>query len=473
MWSYSRSGEEIATGGMALWYCRPLKSLRILGGEKSVLSADLCAPLAAARRLIYDRKYAECLAALERFTPANTPERTQAERLRTIATRMQESIAQTLASIRANIAQGDLFLAERQLHALEPIVIDTDRIEGLARMLNTDESKAIIEAGKKYYDAMKWEGSRDLEFFRRAPAIVFDSNARDEMKKIATSAESGRYAAMAADALKRWKEEAPAPKPVTLATHSVELASDTLLYLGREDGAKRGVHYRYCEFDSTPETTQAVRNMKPVKEGTAPGFDLSVRNRDENFGIVFRTFVEIAAEDDYTFTITSDDGSVLYVDGDELIDNGGLHGMVPKNGTVRLSKGRHELECVMFQGRHGSGLRVEMASRSPRGSAAAKTAPFQVDDPTRVTGLRLRVNATDAVTVDLNARVICRFHKKRRKHLFDESWNEWEEVTLRPEAVTLLRAGENTLGVTTSATQLGPTTEKVRVELQALREERR
>lgn len=90
--------------------------------------------------------------------------------------------------------------------------------------------------------------------------------------------------------------------------------------------AKEGVRYRYYEFDVIPETPEAVREMKPVKEGTVKGFDLSPKKRESDFAFVFDTFFEVAQDDDYTFTIASDDGSFPYVDGALLIDNGGLHG---------------------------------------------------------------------------------------------------------------------------------------------------
>lgn len=476
MGSYAGGGEEIATGGMALWYCLPLRSLRILGGEKSVFSEELVDPLAEARQRIYEKKHSQCMAALNDFKPGHAREQQQAGQLRAIAEKALETIALTRQSIRANIDKGDLFPAERQLNALKPILNGPDeQVEQFEQLLKREESKEIIDAGRKYYDAMQREGNHDLEFFYRAPAIVFNAQKREAMQQLADSANSGRYATMAATALGRWEVETSEPTFKTLVEHTVESIGDDRLYLGRDADAKHGVHYTYVEFDTTPETPQAIRALTPVKEGTVRGFDLSVRKRDTNFGIVYRTWVEVTDPADYRFTLTSDDGSALSVDGRELIDNGGLHGMVPKQGTIRLSPGRHELECIMFQAAHGYGLRVDMArlmtpkrTSDANGAATAQTVSFQIDDPTQLQKLKLRVKASDAVTVYLNEQIICRFHKKRQKHMFDGSWGEWEDVTLRPEALKLLRAGENRLAVTTAASQLGAAGESVGVQLQGL-----
>ena len=226
--------------------------------------------------------------------------------------------------------------------------------------------------------------------------------------------------------------------------------------------------HNYYEFDTIPETTQDVRDMTPVKTGTVKGFDLSPRKRDINFAFAFNAFVQVPDDAEYTFTLTSDDGSVLCVNGKELIDNGGLHGMVPKKGSARLRKGRHKLECLLFQGKGGYGLKVEMAASRNPGASPSKLVPFNIDDPTRFSGLKLRVMASDKVAVFLNGKTICRFHKKRRKHMFDRSWKVWEKVTLMPKTLELLRAGDNMLGVSAVRSRLGVGGESVGIQLQGI-----
>jgi hypothetical protein len=64
----------------------------------------------------------------------------------------------------------------------------------------------------------------------------------------------------------------------------------------------------------------------------------------------------------WTFYLTSDDGSRLYVDGDNIVDNDGFHGMQEKQGTVILSRGMHTIEVSFFQGGGGAGLTLAWSS---------------------------------------------------------------------------------------------------------------
>jgi hypothetical protein len=52
----------------------------------------------------------------------------------------------------------------------------------------------------------------------------------------------------------------------------------------------------------------------------------------------------------YDFSLTSDDGSNLYIDGELIIDNDGQHPPRERTGNVRLSKGVHEIRVSYFQG---------------------------------------------------------------------------------------------------------------------------
>eukprot|EP00961_Rhodomonas_salina_P195751 2642494-Rhodomonas_salina.1 len=61
--------------------------------------------------------------------------------------------------------------------------------------------------------------------------------------------------------------------------------------------------------------------------------------------------VEISTSGDYDFCTKSDDGSYLYVDRKELVNNDGLHGAVDKCGTVALTKGAPALSPLPGRGR--------------------------------------------------------------------------------------------------------------------------
>ena len=56
------------------------------------------------------------------------------------------------------------------------------------------------------------------------------------------------------------------------------------------------------------------RRLQPVKTGVVTNFDLGVRSRDERVGLEFTGFLQIATGGHYNFSLTSDDGSQLFVD---------------------------------------------------------------------------------------------------------------------------------------------------------------
>ena len=70
----------------------------------------------------------------------------------------------------------------------------------------------------------------------------------------------------------------------------------------------------------------------------------------ENFAIRFRAELKIDTPGIYTFELSSDDGSQLYINGKLVIDNDGIHATVSKEGSIKLDIGIHPVEIHYFQG---------------------------------------------------------------------------------------------------------------------------
>jgi len=66
----------------------------------------------------------------------------------------------------------------------------------------------------------------------------------------------------------------------------------------------------------------------------------------------------------WTFFLSSDDGSRLYIDGSQVVDNDGFHGMVEASGSVVLSRGMHSIDVSFFQGGGGAGLTLAWSGPS-------------------------------------------------------------------------------------------------------------
>jgi putative heme-binding domain-containing protein len=81
-----------------------------------------------------------------------------------------------------------------------------------------------------------------------------------------------------------------------------------------------------------------------------------IANLSDAFGLRFSGTVQAPQPGPYTFFIASDDGSRVYLDGKEVVDNDGVHGMVEKKGTATLAAGPHQLVVTYFNNGGGYGL---------------------------------------------------------------------------------------------------------------------
>ena len=79
----------------------------------------------------------------------------------------------------------------------------------------------------------------------------------------------------------------------------------------------------------------------------------------DNVGARFAGYVNIPQLGAYRFYTTSDDGSKLWIDGELVVDNDGLHGMTEQWGVVALEPGLHAIRTDFFEAGGGAGLIVE------------------------------------------------------------------------------------------------------------------
>lgn len=134
---------------------------------------------------------------------------------------------------------------------------------------------------------------------------------------------------------------------------SAILATEYLLI----DPEVNGVNYNYYEgeWDLLPDMTA----LAPRKSGIA--YDIGtygLNRRSRNFGFAFSCFITLPSDGTYTFTLSSDDGSKLYFDGKELVNNDGLHAPTDVSATVTAKGGKYPLEIRYFQRGGGWDLKV-------------------------------------------------------------------------------------------------------------------
>lgn len=118
-----------------------------------------------------------------------------------------------------------------------------------------------------------------------------------------------------------------------------------------------GVRYRAYAVDNL-RVLPDVSRRRADTEGTT--YEISSHHltlpRPQHVVVVFETRLAIDTPGVYTFTTGSDDGSKLFVNGREVVDNDGDHGVLERSGDIELTAGRHVLRVEWFNGGGGGWL---------------------------------------------------------------------------------------------------------------------
>jgi hypothetical protein len=120
-----------------------------------------------------------------------------------------------------------------------------------------------------------------------------------------------------------------------------------------------GIEFKYFEPGGKIDMN-ALTAPQPAKKGLASIISLDEKQRADKFAFLFEGYIRINKDGAYTFYLASDDGSKLFIDEIEIIDNDGDHGTVEKNGKAFLRKGYHKIKVMYFDSGGGNELKVSM-----------------------------------------------------------------------------------------------------------------
>ncbi|MCB0851217.1 MAG: glycosyl hydrolase, partial [Bacteroidetes bacterium] len=119
----------------------------------------------------------------------------------------------------------------------------------------------------------------------------------------------------------------------------------------------------YMFPENLNEMPEINDNISPVFSGVIPaihvpegGFPDQLTN---NFYIHAKGYINIPEENNYVFRLISDDGSILTIDDQVVIDHGGLHGPDAKDSELILSAGEHPFTLDYFQSGGGATLSLQ------------------------------------------------------------------------------------------------------------------
>ncbi|MBM83158.1 MAG: hypothetical protein CMJ78_21560, partial [Planctomycetaceae bacterium] len=122
-----------------------------------------------------------------------------------------------------------------------------------------------------------------------------------------------------------------------------------------------GIHVDYYAPSSSNVAIETLNKMKPKASGIVPRVEMNVPQKKavDKFALKFTGNILAPRSGKYTFYIASDDGSRVYLNDKQLINNDGLHGMVEKSASVTLPAGLHKLVVTYFDNGGGDGLRFQ------------------------------------------------------------------------------------------------------------------
>ncbi len=126
-------------------------------------------------------------------------------------------------------------------------------------------------------------------------------------------------------------------------------------YQGNSTGLK------YQLLQGTFDNTNQFKSAAIVDSGVVKNFNTSVlRRNNPAFGVIYSGFIRIDADGLYKFSIRSDDGSMMTIDDQPVVNNDGKHPIAEQGGAVALQKGYHKFTLKYFDAGSVSALKVYM-----------------------------------------------------------------------------------------------------------------
>ena len=133
--------------------------------------------------------------------------------------------------------------------------------------------------------------------------------------------------------------------------------------------------YEFYDGATTGNTVDNIPTSGALATGTISDFDVATLQNAldpgdvDTYSIRYTGYINITTPGLHTFETSSDDGSKLFVDGAEVLDNDGIHGTETQSGTVTLSAGLHRITILFFENTGSNVLGVN--HQPPGGSLAA------------------------------------------------------------------------------------------------------
>ncbi len=115
--------------------------------------------------------------------------------------------------------------------------------------------------------------------------------------------------------------------------------------------AMKGTAFQY--FEGKFEKVSDIGKTSLVDSGIMPEPSIKEARQADHFGYIFSGVIVVPEDGVYAFQTRSDDGSMLYIDGELVVNNDGSHAAISATGMIALSKGCHSYKLLYFEDYEG------------------------------------------------------------------------------------------------------------------------
>lgn len=117
---------------------------------------------------------------------------------------------------------------------------------------------------------------------------------------------------------------------------------------------QNGTSYKY--FEGTYQKVADIEKTPLLETGIMPEPSIKNAKQEDHFGYIFSGLINVPEDGVYTFQTRSDDGSVLYIDNELVVNNDGSHAAIPATGRIALRKGFYFYKLYYFEDYEGEHL---------------------------------------------------------------------------------------------------------------------
>lgn len=115
-----------------------------------------------------------------------------------------------------------------------------------------------------------------------------------------------------------------------------------------------GTSYQY--YEGLYQCVADIAKTRLLEQGTLPEPSIKGAKQADHFAFIFTGYIQVPEDGVYTFMTRSDDGSVLYIDNTQVVNNDGSHAAIPATGMIALRKGFHAYKLMYIEDYEGEHL---------------------------------------------------------------------------------------------------------------------